>query len=251
MSSQTASCNTFHWISSASIWSYTTQSGYDNGNYNDVGGLVPLAANSWSVTFVYSTVADNTSDAAVVLSSQQYSSQILAQQAQPPVNLPFNLTGLGILVGSLVVQSGLFSPLVQSAYSTTFLPSPVTQHNSLLGIQGGTGGQYYHLTNTEYIGTGTGVFLRVNKPTFVGAAPYNIPYWAPDQTLTLTGSVQVYGGQYVLINSGSPNQTNPEVLLVYQVNTSSVNCIGFMESSITIFKSIIKIFLMVKVLPLI
>jgi len=156
----TASCNTFHWISSGSNWFYTTQSGYDNGNFNDSGGLAPLAPASWSVTFVYSTIADNVTDAAVVLSSQQYSSLTAAELAQPPANLPFNLSGLGLLVGSLIVQSGSFSPTIQSAYTTTFMPAPVTQHNSLLGLQGGTGGQYYHLTSGEYTGTGTGNFVR-------------------------------------------------------------------------------------------
>lgn len=82
------------------------------------------------------------------------------------------------------------------------------------------------MTADEYIGTGTGVFLRTYKPIFAGATPYHIPYWTSDQTLTLTGSVQVYGGQYVLINSGSPTPSAPEALLVQQINTSSVNCIG-------------------------
>lgn len=40
-------------------------------------------------------------------------------------------------------------------------------HNSLGGLQGGTTNQYYHLTSSEYTGTGTGVFVRATSPTLV------------------------------------------------------------------------------------
>jgi hypothetical protein len=226
-SSQTASCTTYHYINSSSNWTYSTGYGYDNLHYNGIGGLTALTPNSWSVNFIYTLVCDNKTDAVIVLGSQQYPTLVEAQtSAQPPANIPTTLQAIGLLVGSIVVQSGSTSPTVQSAYNTIFAPATVTQHNSLLGLQGGQGGEYYHLTKDEYTGTGTGVFVRANKPQFVGATPYHIPYWAPDQSLTLTGSVQVYGGQYVLINSGSPTPTNPEALLVFQINTSSVNCIG-------------------------
>jgi len=48
----------------------------------------------------------------------------------------------------------------------TYVNTPlVTHHNDLAGLQGGTTAQYYHLTNTEYTGTGTGAFVRTNSPT--------------------------------------------------------------------------------------
>lgn len=41
-------------------------------------------------------------------------------------------------------------------------------HNTTLsGLQGGTAGQYYHLTSAEYTGTGTGNFVRETSPTLV------------------------------------------------------------------------------------
>ena len=39
-------------------------------------------------------------------------------------------------------------------------------HNMLPGLQGGSSNQYYHLTSTEYIGTGSGVFARATSPIF-------------------------------------------------------------------------------------
>ncbi len=38
-------------------------------------------------------------------------------------------------------------------------------HNDLGGLQGGTSGEYYHLTSTEYTGTGTGNFVRIISPS--------------------------------------------------------------------------------------
>lgn len=47
----------------------------------------------------------------------------------------------------------------------------VVRHNDLVGLQGGTGsgvtGEYYHLTSSEYTGTGTGTFVRQSSPTLV------------------------------------------------------------------------------------
>jgi hypothetical protein len=40
----------------------------------------------------------------------------------------------------------------------------VVHHNDLSDLQGGTTNQYYHLTNSEYTGTGSGVFVRSSSP---------------------------------------------------------------------------------------
>jgi hypothetical protein len=164
-SSLTASSDTYHYVNSASNWTYTTQSGYDNGNYNGPGGFVPLTTNSWSVNFVYKIVSDNTNDVAIILSSQQYDNLIDAEIAQPSSTLPQFISDFGILLGRFIVQSGSTSPTIQSAFLNIFTTTPITQHNQLLGLQGGTSGQYYHLTSDEYTGTGTGIFVRATGST--------------------------------------------------------------------------------------
>lgn len=51
----------------------------------------------------------------------------------------------------------------------TYVNTPlIVRHNDLSGIQGGTSGEQYHLTNSEYTGTGTGDFVRKDSPTFTG-----------------------------------------------------------------------------------
>lgn len=40
-------------------------------------------------------------------------------------------------------------------------------HNTLSGLDGGASGEYFHLTENEYDGTGTGVFARKTSPVFI------------------------------------------------------------------------------------
>jgi len=48
------------------------------------------------------------------------------------------------------------------------MTSVLTDHNSLSSLQGGNGTtEFYHLTNTEYVGTGSGTFVRQTSPTFI------------------------------------------------------------------------------------
>ena len=49
-------------------------------------------------------------------------------------------------------------------------------HQNLQSLQGGTSNQYFHLTNSEYTGTGTGVFVRQNNPTLTSPNVNNIDF---------------------------------------------------------------------------
>ena len=222
-------------------WHQHTSSIYLAGQYNSssgVGigdfGLDICAPNSWSVNFVYRIIG-TTDEAAIVLSNAQYVDEITAAaNATTPQNLPSTIRDQCLLIGRFIVQSGSYATtVVQSAFSTIFAASVVTNHESLTGIQGGTGGEHKHLTADEYTGTGTGVFVKTSNPTlvtptFTGATPGHVPYWSPQQKLILTSSViHIVSDEYVLINSGSvPDPLNPETLLVFQINTSSANIIG-------------------------
>lgn len=54
-------------------------------------------------------------------------------------------------------------------------------HNALNGLQGGTSNEYYHLTASEYAGTGTGTFVRQINPALSGS-------------VVLSGSLSASGG---------------------------------------------------------
>jgi hypothetical protein len=55
-----------------------------------------------------------------------------------------------------------------SSRNSHFTSSLAPLHNQLGGLQGGSADQYYHLTSTEYTGTGTGVFVRKDGATLTG-----------------------------------------------------------------------------------
>ena len=231
LSSDTASCDTYRYTFSGSglgrVWTFSQNDGYSTNHYNGPSGSAPLPPNSCSVNFIYRLCTENASDVVNILTDTYYDSLTDAiNNVQPPPDLPSIVTDMSILVGFIATQSGSANISVQSAYNILFAPSTVTNHEDLLGLQGGQGSEHYHMTFVDYTGTGTGVMVRTDKPSFAGATTGHIPYWNAQQQLTLTGSVQVYNNQYVLINSGSPDLVNPEALLVQQVNTSSVNTIG-------------------------
>ena len=227
----------FHTTSSngTSSWQqhniYKYQIGYyDSGSGNGITSCAPL---SWSVNYVYRLIG-TADEVAIILSSAQYPTELEASNnATTPSDLPPTIKDIGMLVGRFIVQSGSYSPtIIESAFSNIFIPAVVTNHESLLGLQGGgSGGGHYHIGADDWTGTGNGLMVRqtnptLNTPIFAASTPYHIPYWDTNHRLTLTGSVQVYNNQYVLINSGSPDPINPEALLVQQINTSSVNTIG-------------------------
>ena len=49
-------------------------------------------------------------------------------------------------------------------------------HQDLQSLQGGTSNQYYHLTSTEYTGTGSGVFVRKDNPSLLSPNVNNIDF---------------------------------------------------------------------------
>lgn len=218
-------------------WHQHTSSVYLQGVYDGNGtqdiNLTPCPPTSWSVNFVYRLIGTS-DESAIVMSDNWYSSELEASNnATTPPNLPSTIRDIGMLVGRFIVQSGSYATtVVESAFTSLFIPAVVTDHEALLGLQGGgTGGGHWHLGADDYIGTGTGLVVRQTNPTmsnpqFLGATKGHIPYWTSGQTLTLTGSVQVINDAYVTINSASVTVGAEEALLVRQANTASVSTIG-------------------------
>ncbi len=226
---------TYIFHTSGSGWHRHTSSVLISGEYDNGAGsssLTPCAPDSWSVNFVYRIIG-TTDEAAIVMSNNQFATELEASNnGQTPPNLPSTIRDQCLLIGRFIVQSGSFTPTIESAFSNIFVPAVVTNHESLLGLQGGQGGEHYHMTQADYIGTGTGLMVRQYNPTcsvikHLGATPGHVPYWTELQTLAYTGSIQVIDQEHLTINSGSfPDPTNPETLLIRQTHSESVNIIG-------------------------
>lgn len=83
-------------------------------------------------------------------------------------------------------------------YSSISTPL-VVRHNDLVGLQGGTSSQYYHLTSAEYTGTGSGNFVRTTSPTITTPAIAGA---------TMTGVLDAGGADSLEIPNGSSPTVN-------------------------------------------
>ena len=151
----------------AGVWTFSTVTQYNNLNYDDGTNLQTTSGGKYVVNFIYRGVGTDTS-AIILLGNANYNLG-QAQVAQPPSSVPPLISSHYILVGRIIVtQGGSSAYQIDSAFSTIFTPTAAMDHNSLANLQGGTSGQYYHLTSSEYIGSGTGIFLRQTSPSILG-----------------------------------------------------------------------------------
>jgi hypothetical protein len=187
-------CITSYLIQSASVWSSSYGVGYINGYYNGPYGLTPLAPNSCSVNYIYKILANNINGAIVVMGGQ-YDNILDAQADEPPSNIPASIASFCLLTGRMIVQSGSTSPTVQSAYTTQFGAATISNHNDLLGLQGGQGGEYYHMTQAEYLGNGTGVFVR-HSGTVASASAANSITFTPNLSNTASYVLNAVSASY-------------------------------------------------------
>ena len=132
--------------------SQATQTQINNTQYDDGDGtLGTLTANRYGVHWVYS-VHDSTHH--VVFGQGDYT-LAQAELAQPPATLPGLLSAYATLIGKITIKkSASVFTSVQSAFTTSFVPTDVTEHNDLSGIQGGATDEYYHLTAAQVAAIG-------------------------------------------------------------------------------------------------
>lgn len=89
------------------------------------------------------------------------------------------------------------------AYVDSTVASVSVAHNSTTSKQGGTSGEYYHLTSAEYTGTGTGVFSRKDSPVFTGTSGFDIIELSGDIKMASGSSINWNSGSCILSNSGT------------------------------------------------
>lgn len=141
---------------------------WNNTKYDDgTGTLATLTANKWAVAWLYVS-ADGLFY--YVYGRASHNSQAAAETEALPATLPNVITAGTLLVGRLIFQKSASTATFYSAFTNTFSNTGVMLHNDLGSIQGGTSGEYYHLTSAEYTGTGTGNFVRATSPTLTTPA---------------------------------------------------------------------------------
>ena len=136
---------------SGGVWTHSTVSTYNNTQYDNGTGLVALGPNKFGVNWVYQFVnGDGLPKLAYYLGTASYSTVAAAAGASQPTP-PAILTQMGILIGRIIVSTGAATASeIDSAFTTVFAGTAITDHNSLAGLQGGASAQYYHLTSAQY-----------------------------------------------------------------------------------------------------
>ena len=134
---------------SGGTWVYTTTGDTLNNTFYDDGtNVVSATASKYLVNWYFrgQEVNDHLYE---VYGTDQYDSVAEAQLSVEP-SLPELVTSHAFLTGRIIVQVGATTGLVESAFVQVFQSTQVTSHNDLNSIQGGSAGQYYHLTSSEY-----------------------------------------------------------------------------------------------------
>src|SRR3989339_560778 len=212
-STATGTFSTWHRDGSGGWTETTGQTQLSNTSYDDGDGVLGTLTNGrYGIHFIY-VLHDSTVHS--VYGQVQNYTQLQAEAAQPPASIPDLLASYATLIGKVIIQkNGANFAEIQSAFEQTFAGAGTVIHNDTSGLQGGVAAEYYHLTSSEYTGTGSGVFVRATSPTFGGSVTLPLGIWnstgrvgigtaTPETELevigTLSGSsiVNSSGGGYV------------------------------------------------------
>lgn len=138
----------FFYHSSGSWTKFADTTAFNNTQYDDGTDLQSLVNNQYGVNWIFRD-ADTEAHAAYMLGADSYGSLAAAVSAPMPTPPP-EANSHGILVGRIIAQEGSDTAIqIDSSFETTFQGTPVSSHNDLATLQGGTTSQYYHLTAAE------------------------------------------------------------------------------------------------------
>lgn len=129
----------------AGVWTYSAVTAYNNTQYDDGTDLQNLSNNQYGAIFIYRGVELN-KHLYMILGSDSYT-QSAAEEAQPPADIPTQITSHAILVGKIIIEkNAATATLIQSAFSVIFNKSTSTSHDSLSDINlANTGVTYGHV----------------------------------------------------------------------------------------------------------
>lgn len=211
----TGTDNLFYFLrTGASTWTTQVVTQYNNTDYWNGTTTASLTNNRYAVNWVYRGV-ESQKHLYVVLGEGDYT-LTQAQASQPPANLPPQITSHALLVGRIIVlKSAATATQIDSSFNVVFSGAGASDHNSLTSLQGGTTGEYYHLTAAEdtavasLSGTTTNYVLKRSSTGFVNSILFDdgtfvgIGNAAPTTKLDVTGDITTSG--YVYFGNSTTN----------------------------------------------
>jgi len=168
---------------STSIFSGSTITQYNNTQYDNGINLATLGNNRYVTNWVYRAIGNlNTT---LIQLSEQYVKVDDAVSASPPTP-PSELKDVAILIGRAIFKQGVDIPYqIDSAFTEDF-GGGITVHNNLIGLQGGSTNEYYHLSLTDYTNIIAGTQYSDIKTKNI-----NYIVTLQDQVLIATGSTPI------------------------------------------------------------
>lgn len=200
---------------SASVFSGSTITQYVNDVYDNGTNLIPLSNNHYVNNWVYRAIGNLNST--LIQLSTQYAKPEDAISANPPTP-PIELKDVAILVGRAIYKKGIDVPYqIDSAFTTDYFGG-ISIHNNLIGLQGGTTNEYYHLTSTQHSAisslatyrtiTGSNAILTSDYIIYASASTSNI-------ILTMPSAASVPGQVFKIKKIDS---TGYEIIISSSVN---------------------------------
>lgn len=134
-------------------WTAVTTADTLNNTYYDNGtNIITGDTGKYLVNYYYRGQERN-DHLYEVFSTDQYDNISEAEAALAP-NTPELVSSHAFLVGRIIIGVGETTGITQTAFGPVFQPTGfaggTNVHNNLNGLQGGSAGEYYHLTQNEY-----------------------------------------------------------------------------------------------------
>ena len=171
----------------------------DNTQYNTVAsGLTTLANNKFKVDWVY-TVTDTPSYFVVVYGQDEYADFSTASAALAPAYLPPEVTGLGALIGKVIVQKSASTMTTLGLLDTAVFATTANSHEGLSNLlSAGAGVTYGHVNDQAQTIAGTKTFSSKTNHTQVGwskganiASASALPVLTDGNYFTVTGTTNI------------------------------------------------------------
>lgn len=121
---------------------------WPNTQYLSGTTLTTMTNNRWAVLWFFVNIGTNAWGFAY--GTDEYNNSAQASQEGIPSYLTANFLANNLLVGRMLFEKSSDTPIVESAFTRAFSTQPVSDHNQLSTLQGGTTSEYYHLTGDEH-----------------------------------------------------------------------------------------------------
>ena len=141
----------FEMVSTSEGWTQTQVSVYDNTHINVAGaGKTAMTTDYYKAVYFYRSIGDDR-NIFYTIGEHEYKTSSEAELCAERTDIPALIKGHCLLVGRSIIKNGATSGSISSPFTATFLGSSVINHNDTGNIQGGTSGEYNHLTNAQVL----------------------------------------------------------------------------------------------------